>query len=138
MTSDTKDFIRAMAASGVLRFAAPAAAVLSDPAHNEAMRVRAERKRRAAGCRVYAQPFRGLGLDRGEQERRRKESERRAKGCKVYAQRFKGKLPPRDDPGYSAAYKRLERGATPEAAAAWRAKAKEYMRKYRAAKKGKP
>lgn len=58
MISDAQQFIRAMAARGVLRFSAKAApATKADRAEQE--RLRAERQRRSRGCRVYAQPFKG-------------------------------------------------------------------------------
>lgn len=60
MITDTQSFIAAMAARGELRFAAPVAvAKVSRQVRAEVERERAGRKRRAAGCRVYAQPFKG-------------------------------------------------------------------------------
>lgn len=60
MITDTQSFIAAMAARGSLRFAAPVAVdAVSRQVRVETERARSERKRRAAGCRVYAQPFKG-------------------------------------------------------------------------------
>ena len=61
MISDTQAFIAAMAARGELRFAAPVAARArwTPERKREAERLRSERKRRAAGRRVYAQLFNG-------------------------------------------------------------------------------
>ena len=76
MNRDTLDFIAAMKRRGTLaRFAVrseAAATVLVGGKvklrkdHNEGCRLRAERKRRAAGCRVYRQPFKGKLPERSD------------------------------------------------------------------------
>jgi hypothetical protein len=60
MNRDTLDFIDTMKARGVIRFAPPVPVeAVSREAKNATERERAERKRRARGCRVYAQSFNG-------------------------------------------------------------------------------
>ena len=81
MNSDTRSFVAAMAARGLVRFAAPVAeAAAPKKSRVEAERERKFRLRRAQGRRVYAQPFRG-------------------------------KLPPSSDPSYGKVYARLQREA---------------------------
>ena len=74
MNRDTLDFIEAMKRRGTLaRFATVAAAKpveviggMSRADHAEGCRLRAERKRRATGCRVYRQPFKGQLPERSD------------------------------------------------------------------------
>lgn len=77
MTPLTQSFIAAMAARGELRFAAPPLAGRW-PAHKrkwtrrycrKSERERAEQKRRAAGRRVYAQPFAGKLPERSNRKK---------------------------------------------------------------------
>jgi hypothetical protein len=77
LIADTKSFVAAMVARGELRFAAPAPAGRW-PEHKrkwtrrycrKSERERAELKRRADGCRIYAQPFAGKLPERSDRKK---------------------------------------------------------------------